>query len=499
MRLYYKCKKLDFSSGGEAVAVLRDNEAENQGIRPGDRVVLKWSKDKSIIATVDVSDNKVEYGEVGLFEEIWKKHQLDNEDIVEIMFYSRPESIKAINKKMLGGSLNYQEIYSIISDISTGKLGQIETTYYVASSFVKPYSLNELYYVTKAMAACGEQLNLKERVVDKHSIGGVPGNRTTMIVVPIIASLGLYIPKTSSRAITSPSGTADTMEVLSPVDLPVEKIKEVIKKTKACLAWGGAIGFAPADDIIIKVSKPLSLEPYDKMIISILAKKVAMGVDYLVIDLPYGPTTKVHSLKTAKEIAKKFVAVGKRFEIKVQVEMTEAKQPIGAGVGPALEARDVLRVLQQHKRRPIDLEKKAVHLAGKLLELKGFCAKGQGMNIASAQLKSLAAWKKMQEIIKAQGGNPKIKADEVALGALNYEIHAKRAGKVVAVDNRAIEEICVNLGAPREKLAGIHLHCRIGDKVAVGQKLYTLYAQNESRMKLGLIAAKSNEAVKIVR
>lgn len=478
--------------------VLRDKEAENQGINPGDRVILKWSKNKSVIANVDVTDSKVDYGEVGLFEEIWKKHQVEAEDIVEIMLYSRPESIKAINKKLLGGKLNYEEIYSIISDISTGKLGAIETTYYVASSFIKPYSLDELYYVTKAMAECGEKLNLREKVVDKHSIGGVPGNRTTMIVIPIIASLGLYIPKTSSRAITSPSGTADTMEVLAPVDLPVEKIKKVIAQTKACMVWGGAMSMAPADDIIIKVSKPLSLEPYDKMIISILAKKVAMGVDYLVIDLPYGPTAKVHSLKTAREIAKKFVAVGKRFKIKIAVEMLEAKQPVGDGVGPALEARDVLRVLQQHKRRPMDLEKKSVHLAGKLLELKEFCQKGKGEKIAEKQLKSLAAWRKMQEIIKAQGGNPKIKADEVALGALNYEMHAKKPGKITAIDNKAIEEICVNLGAPREKLAGIHMHCQVGDKVMRGEKLYTLYAQTESRLNLGLIAAKNNEVVRIV-
>ncbi len=497
MRLFYKCKKLDIASGGDSIVVLREQEAENQGIRPGDRVVLKWSKNKSVIASVSVSDNKVDYGEVGLFEEIWKKNQIDAEDIVEIMFYSRPESVKAISKKILGKQLNYEEIYSIICDISSGKLGAVETTYYVASSFIKPYTLDELYYVTKAMAECGEKLNLKERVVDKHSIGGIPGNRTTMIVVPIIASLGLPIPKTSSRAITSPSGTADTMEVLAPVELPMEKIKKVIAQTGACMVWGGAINMAPADDIIIKVSKPLSLEPYDKMIISILAKKVAMGVDYLVIDLPYGPTAKVHSKKTAKLIAKKFVAVGKRFNIKIAVEMLEAQEPIGAGIGPALESRDVLRVLQQHKRRPLDLEKKSLFLAGKLLELKGFCPKGQGEKIAGQQLKSLAAWKKMQAIIKAQGGNSKIKADEVALGALNYEMHAKKSGRIVAIDNKAIEEVCVNLGAPREKLAGIHMHCRLGDRVAKGQKLYTLYAQNDSRLELGLIAARNNAVVKI--
>ena len=154
------------------------------------------------------------------------------------------------------------------------------------------------------MAEAGDMINLRASTVDKHCIGGVPGNRTTMIVVPIIASLGLYIPKTSSRAITAPSGTADTMEVLAPVSMTLDKIKQVIKKTHGCIAWGGALNMAPADDKIIKVEKPLSLETYDKMIVSIMAKHVAVGADYLLIDIPYGPTAKVHDIRTARKLAK---------------------------------------------------------------------------------------------------------------------------------------------------------------------------------------------------
>lgn len=497
MSIFYKAKKLDFASGGEAMVVLREKEAENQGIMPGDRITLKWKKDKGVTATVQYTNSKVAYGEVGLFEEIWRTVKLKDDEVAEISLISRPASIQAIRKKLLGKTLNYQEIYDIMTDISSGKLGKVETAYFAASSFSKPLTNDELYFMTKAMAESGEQMNLGVKVVDKHSIGGIPGNRTTMLVIPIIASLGLFIPKTSSRAITSPSGTADTMEVLAPVALSLNKIKEVINKTKACLVWGGGMNIAAADDKLIKVEKIISLETFDKMIVSIMAKKVAMGVDYLIIDLPYGETAKVSDLATVAAISDKFKYLGKKFGIRVKVMATKAEQPIGAGIGPALEARDVLRVLQQHELRPLDLERKAIMLAGELLELKKYCRLGAGKELAERQIKSGAAWQKMNEIIMAQGGKKNLRADEVALGALRYEIHAKRAGRVRTINNKAIEEICVNLGAPREKLAGIHLHCRLGDKVEKGQKLFTLYAENQSRLDLGLLAVKKDGVVNI--
>lgn len=477
--------------------VIREKEGENYGIQPGDKVVLKWSKNRSVIARVQFTNSKVDYGEIGLFEEIWQKHKINEDDIVEIQIYSRPASIKAINKKLLGKKLSYPEIKAIIADISDDRLGVVETTYFVASGFAHPYDEDELYYMTKAMAECGDQINLPREAVDKHCIGGVPGNRTTMVVIPIIASLGLVIPKTSSRAITAPSGTADTMEVLAPVELSLEKIREVVRKTNGCIVWGGALNMAPADDKIIKVEKPLTLETYDKLMVSIMAKHVAVGADYLIIDIPYGPTAKVHSLKTARKMAEKFVRIGQRFKIKVRALATKGDEPVGAGIGPALEARDVLRVLQHHKLRPIDLEKKSIYLAGQILELKKYCTQGQGAKIARRQIENGKAWKKMNEIIVAQGGRANLKADEVALGALRYEIHAKKSGQVRSIDNKAIKEICMNLGAPREKLAGIHMHCRIGDKLEQGAKLYTLYAQTENRLELGRLAAKHNTVVGI--
>jgi len=331
-------------------------------------------------------------------------------------------------------------------------------------------------------------------IVDKHSVGGLAGNRTTMIAIPIIAAFGLYIPKTSSRAITSPAGTADTMEVLAPVSFSMRKIKEMVLKNKSCLIWGGGLSIAPADDLIIKVTRPLSLEPYDKMIVSIMAKKVAMGVKYLVIDMPVGPKTKIKTLKIANEIENKFLHLGKRFDIKIEVVKIPAKEPVGKGIGPALEARDVLRVLQRKHKRPLDLENKTLILAGKLLELAGQVQRGKGKAAATEILESGKAWKKMQAIIKSQGGNPNIDANSVTLGGEYFRVSSQKTGRVTAVDNRALDEIARTLGAPVEKMAGIYLHRRIGQRVKKGDKLFTFYAQNKDRIEL---AKKAIEKIEI--
>ncbi len=496
MSVFLKTKKLDLSSGSEPMAVMNHLEAEAYGIQAGDRVELKLAAKRQVVV-MELSET-VQAGEVGLWREAWFAcSRCRNGTVVEAQVVSRPPSIQAIQKKLLGQSLTYEEIYAIISDIVNENLSPVETTYYVASGFVKPNSDEELYYLSKAIAETGEMMNLPVEVVDKHSIGGLPGNRTTMVVTPIIASLGLYMPKTSSRAITSPAGTADTMEVLAPVSFSMAQIREIVRQTKACLVWGGGLNIAPADDKIIKLSRPLAMEPYDKMLVSIMAKKVAMGVDYLVIDLPIGATAKVSSQKVANQLETKFLALGKRFGMKVKVVKTMAREPIGRGVGPALEARDVLRLLQQKPLQPQDLEDKSCYLAGELLELKGFCRRGEGERVARRQLTSGAAWRKMQQIIAAQGGNPNIDSDAVATGAYHYEIHAKQAGRVSAIDNKAMNEVCMNLGAPREKLAGLHLHVRWNQLVRKGDKLFTLYAPSKVRLELGLTAHERGKVITI--
>ncbi len=498
MSFFLKTKRLDISSGGEPTAVMNQAEAESYGILAGDRVELYLPNGKRQVVTMEVSESRVLPGQLGLWQEAASACRCKDGTIVEAQLLSRPPSIQAIRQKLLGKELNYEQVYSIISDIVEGNLSPVETTYYVASGFVKPNSDQELFYLTRAIAETGEQINLPIEVVDKHSIGGLPGNRTTMLVTPIIASLGLYMPKTSSRAITSPAGTADTMEVLAPVSFSMSEIRQIVKKTRACLVWGGGLNIAPADDKIIRLSRPLALEPYDKMLVSIMAKKVAMGVDYLVIDMPVGATAKVQTKKMANLLSAKFVYLGRKFGMKVKVIKTLAREPIGRGIGPALEARDVLRVLQQKKLKPDDLQTKAIYLAGELLELKGYCRRGEGERVARRQIESGAAWRKMQEIIAAQGGEPNIDSEAVAGGTYRYEIHALRDGQITLINNQAINEICMNLGAPQEKLAGLHLHVRWGQKVKKGDKLFTLYAPSQARLDLGITAYERTEVISII-
>ncbi len=483
MHYYLKIKKLDIETGQANIVLLNEEEAIIYGIRAGDKVRVSWEK-KYIIAEANTTKKRVKAGQIGLYKDIWKKKNIVDNTIVEIRFLEKAKSVQAIKKRLLGKKLTYQEFYQIYADISTGVLTRTEITYFVASSFMREYSNEELYFMTKAMAETGETLKFPGMVVDKHSVGGLAGNRTTMIVVPIMACLGYTIPKTSSRAITSPAGTSDTVEVIADVSFSAQKIKDIVKKTNGCLVWGGGLNLAPADDKILKVSYPLSLEPYSKMLVSIMAKKVATGVTHLVIDMPVGPTTKIPNMEIAKELEKKFKYIARRFKIKIKVIMIKTEDPIGLGIGPALEARDVLRVLQQKDNYPADLANKGIHLAGELLELTTKVKKGQGAKIAWEVLENGQAWIKMQEIIKEQGGNPNIQSADITLGAHKKYFISPKSGRITFTDNKAINTIARILGAPADKLGGVYLNKEFADRVKKGERLFTLYSSHKEKIKL---------------
>lgn len=478
-------RRIDIDTGDDSqVVLLRGRDADAFGIVPGDRIQVRYGK-KTLTVATDITHNSIRHGEIGIFADVWRLLKPREGSPITIDIISRPASVEAIKKKLLGHEATDAEIRSVISDISRRKLSPIETTYFVASGYVRPYTDRELISMVAAMAETGEMFRWgRRKVVDKHSVGGLAGNRTTMVAIPIIASLGLLIPKTSSRAITSPSGTADTMEVLAPVTFNSERVRSIVRQAGGCLIWGGGLSIAPADDLIIRVSKPLSLEPYDKMIVSILAKKVAMGVKYLVIDLPYGRGTKISDLKVGRAIEERFQRVGRAFGMTIRVKFDSAHQPIGNGVGPAFEARDVLRVLQRKANRPRDLESKAIGLAAELLEISGACRPGKGVATATQALHSGLAWKKMQRIIALQGGRPNIDSEELTTGAFSYVIKSKRRGVVATIDNRAINDVARMLGAPDHKLGGLYIHAKIGRRVRPGDPLLTLNSQTADRLRL---------------
>lgn len=400
---------------------------------------------------------------------------------------SKQAAIDAIKKKLVGKSLSYKEIFSIMDEISKQRLGPVLTTYFAAAGFTAGFSDEELYSLTKAMVATGPRLHFKGIVADKHSTGGVAGTRTTMILVPIVAAAGFQIPKNSSRAITSPAGTADTMEVVAPVTFTARQIEHIVYRAGGCIVWGGHLGLAPADDIIIQIEQPLAFESFDKIIVSILAKKVASGSNRVVIDIPVGPTMKIQHFTDAELIAKKFNYLAQRFGMKLVFDINETRENAGRGVGPILEARDVFEVLEQKPNRPLALEAKALRLAGKLLNLcfgdGSISQKRQGDEVAREILTSGKALSKMREIIKAQGGNPDVESSSLHPAKAGHEITSSRKGRVSAIDNKQITVICRILGCPTDKRAGLYLNRKLEEDVDKGDILCTIYSSDKWRLK----------------
>jgi AMP phosphorylase len=491
-----KVKDMDIATGGTLIAIINKKDAERLDLHHEDRIAVSY-KNKKTTVVIDIGESKkaVIPGHIGLFEEVLSRLKVKNNNIVNIDFEDKPASIGYIRKKLDGIKLTKDEIEQIIRDLINNNLSAIETTYFISAVYTKGFDMEETTNLTKAMVEFGDKLNLDRKIVlDKHSSGGVPGNRTTMIIVPIIAAAGFAIPKTSSRAISSPSGTADTMEVLAPVSLPVHRMKEVVNKTNACIVWGGAMNLAAADDKMIKIRHPLSLDPRGMLLASIMAKKTAVNSTHVLIDLPIGKSTKFKSRGDAKRLGKDFKRLGKKLGMKVNVILTDGSQPIGNGIGPALEARDVLYVLTNDIKAPLDLKDKALMMAAKMLKMAGvFNAYDKAKEI----LESGKAYSKMKEIIKEQGGNPDVKPDDIEIGKYVHEFRSEKEGMIRSIDNKTIAKITRIAGAPTDKGAGVFLHKHAGEIVNVGDIILTIYSESPQKMKYAKRILKESDGVEI--
>lgn len=394
---------------------------------------------------------------------------------------------KIIQKKLIGKKLNYQEIYYLIDLIAKEKLSDILVAYFTAASFSNQFSDREIFNLIKAMVKTGDQLSFKGVVADKHSTGGVPGTRTSPIVVSIVAAAGFKIPKISSRAITTPAGTADVMEVLAKVDLSIEKVEKIVNKVNGCLVWNRKMRIAPADDVIIRVEKEIMFESFDKIIISILAKKIAAGANTVILDIPYGHNLKIKKENEAKMVLKRFIDLGKKFGLDITGELSEVKNPLSRGIGPALEAKEVLKILEQTTDRCLLLERKAINLAAKLLSLC-FHKKGQSqINAYQVALEILAsgkALKKFKEIIQAQEGDPNITSRTVPLGRIKQIIKSKKKGRIKNVNLYNLSSIAKILGAPKIKTAGIYLFKNMNDNVKRNEPLMKCYSENKENLEI---------------
>ncbi|WP_027328766.1 thymidine phosphorylase family protein [Marinimicrobium agarilyticum] len=449
--------------------------------------------ERKIIATLNIVTGRVlAPGRIGFSLSAWRYLGLEEDQPVSVAHAPVVASLRVMRKKIHGHELNGDELGAIIADISERRYSDIEIASFLTACAGDRLSAPEVVALTRAMVAVGKQLvwPQAERVFDKHCVGGLPGNRTTPIVIAIVSSLGLMIPKTSSRAITSPAGTADTMEVLTEVDLDLEQMRATVEETGACLIWGGRVQLSPTDDLLIRVEKALDLDSDGQLVASVLSKKVAAGSTHVLIDIPVGPTAKVRDRAHAERLSHLFYTVAAALKLHLRCVITDGRQTVGNGIGPAEEARDVLAVLKNSPDAPLDLLERAVFLSAHLLAMAGGGTLEHGLSQAREALSSGRAWEQFQRICRAQGG---LKA--VPSAPFHTELYATVAGVLARVDNRRLALLAKLAGAPKAPVSGLRLRAKLGDTVEAGDSLATLYAESGGELAYALAFYRDNRDI----
>ncbi len=492
-----RIRRMNIDTYQEPVIYMRSDchICKSEGFEAKSRIEV-WRGERRIIATLNVVDSAILLpGEAGLSEAAWRALGATDGDNVRLSHLKPLQSFSRVRAKMYGQPLTYEGAGEIVRDIVAGNYSDIEMASFITACAGNRLDLGEIIALTRTMVESGGSLHWEMRpIVDKHCVGGLPGNRTTLLVVPIVAACGLMIPKTSSRAITSPAGTADTMETLAPVTLDIAGIRKVVAKEGGCVVWGGAVNLSPADDILIRVERPLDLDSDGQLVASVLSKKIAAGSTHVLIDIPVGPTAKVRSVEAAQRLSHVLTTVGNALGIVVRTIMTDGSQPVGRGVGPALEARDVLAVLTNAAGAPDDLRQRALTLAAGVLELGMRLQPGDGMAMARHALDSGAAWRKFEAICDAQGG-----LREPPTSTHTHVMTATRSGRIDAIDNRRLARIAKLAGAPKAPAAGLMLHHAAGDRVETGQPLLTIHAESPGELAYARTYADAQDDVVMVK
>ncbi len=473
---------------GKHKVVLNDLDAKELGVMAGDRVKLK--DHGYITAIVDTTDDIIPQGTIGVYHEIME--HINDAHTLEITPATKPASVSTIKHIMDGGKYTREDMYDLVNDIVKENLSDIEMTAFITASHMNCLPAEQTEWLTRAMIDTGEKLDFDTHpIMDKHSIGGVPGNKISLLIVPIVAAAGLLIPKSSSRAITGAGGTADLMEILAPVAFNADEIKSMTEKVGGVIVWGGATNIAPADDKLIRVEYPLSLDPSCQLLASIMAKKGAMGADCVVIDIPTGSGTKIPDVEQGRAMARGLIDLGARLGMQVECAMTFGASPIGRTVGGGLEVVEALKVLESMEG-PNSLIQKSVGLAGLMLEMGGAASRGDGRNMAYEILKSGKAMEKMREIIEIQGGNPGITSSDIPIGDKTAQIFAPSDGYIVEFHNKRIVEIARLAGAPNDKGAGVLIHKKKGETVKKDEPILSIYSEKEWKLTNAINSAKKD-------
>ncbi len=432
---------------------------------------------KTVYAFLQVVDDArlVKPTELALNNEAFKQINLPEGANISITLSPPPPSLSSIKRKIAGNILSSGEYSAIINDIYARRYSNMDiASFLVASgSFM---SAPEVLALTEAMV--GDKTihwDNESIVVDHHCLGGIPGNKTDLIITSIVAAYGLPIPKTAARSLTSCAGVADTMSVLANVDYDEKKLKQLINENRGAIVCYDGLSIAEANKIISSVERQIGITQQEHITASILAIKLAAGITHLLVDIPVGPKSRIKSTNEAMRLRKLIEYVGDMLSIEIDAVITDGSEPIGNGVGAVLEARDVMKVLRNKDDAPQDLKEKSLFLAGRILEFDPKLRGGQGYLVAKEILNSGRALEVMNRMIHAQG-----KAPQPQLGHLTRDIVSNVSGTVEAIDNSRINKIGIWAGAGQYAGAGLDLFKKVGDHVEQGETLYRIHSCNST-------------------
>lgn len=485
-----RVKRLGLMTQDEPIVLMhaRCHVAKSEGLASRARVLLRCDGREIIATLYEVDNDWLALDEAGLSEAAWTKLEAKDGDVLSVRHPPSLDSLAEVRRRIYGGRLDASAFSAIVGDIVSGRYADIHLATFIAACSAFALDVDEIRHLTGAMVGAGERLVWPNPVVlDKHCVGGLPGNRTTPIVVAIGACHGLIMPKTSSRAITSPSGTADAMETITRVDLDLEAMRAVVECEGACMTWGGAMRLSPADEVLIRIERALDIDTEGQLIASVLSKKIAAGATHVVLEVPVGPTAKVRTESAAQTLIAHMRAVAESFGIQTRFVISDGSQPVGRGIGPALEARDVLAVLNNAEDAPADLRARAIAVAAAVLELGGVAADGEGARIAAATIEDGRALAKFKRICQAQG-----LCRSPPEAPLKEGWAAPRSGVLTHINNRKLARLAKLAGAPDDKAAGVELHAKLGETIAAGQPIVTVHAEAPGELAYALAYARAN-------
>jgi pyrimidine-nucleoside phosphorylase len=404
-------------------------------------------------------------------------------------------AVDIIIKKRDRGELSKEEIAFFIKGLSNGEIPDYQVSSWAMAVLLNGMTDQETTDLTLAMADSGEVLDLSSIapiVVDKHSTGGV-GDKTTLVVGPIAAACGLPVGKMSGRGLGFSGGTLDKMESIPGyrVDLSRKEFLSQLKELNIVLT-GQSADLAPADGKLYALRDVTGTVPSLPLIASsVMSKKIAAGAHAIVLDVKVGNGAFMNNIEDAKKLACAMVAIGKLSGRLVRAVLSDMNQPLGIAVGNAVELKEAINTL--NNKGPEDFREHCLVIASHMLVLgKKADDLEKARALAMDTLENGSAWEKFRELVIKQNGDVTFidVVEKLPIAPITLEVKAERGGFISQVHARMIGEASVDLGAGRAKKTdsidpsvGILVHKKVGEKVNVGDLLFTIYANNQNKAK----------------